>query len=214
MTRYPAPPWPMEGWALFAPLLVRAADVRLPPGFSLESTGGFSIGLLGVVDYRAPSPLAYRELVWMPGRVRAERRDGRPARGYWVAKMLVDDAASLAGGRELWALPKQMARFSLGEREARIESDDGARLTLSLGPRRGPALPAKSAVVTLQRGEGELVRFRGEGRARVALRSLRVASSEGLDDSWRSLATARPLGPLGVELRHFRASMRPAERLR
>jgi hypothetical protein len=199
---------------VFAPFLVRAADVRLPPGLVLESKAGFALGMLGLVDYRAPSPLVYRELVWMPGRVRATRRDGRAARGYFVGKMLVDDRRSLAAGQELWALPKQLASFAIGAREARVESEDGARITLGLGPARLPALPARSAIVTLQARGEELVRFRGVTRGRVGLRSICLRSLEGLDGTWRSLESAVPLGPIGVELRRFRTIMQPSERLR
>ena len=198
---------------MFAPYLVRADDVRLPPNLTLESKAGFAVGLLGLVDYRAPSPLVYRELVWMPGRVRAMREDGRVTRGYFVGKMLVDDRRSLAAGQELWGLPKQLARFDVGAREARVECEDGARITLGLGRRWLPSLPARSAIVTLQ-SRAELVRFRGDMVGAVAPRSLRVRSLAGLDGTWRSLESAVPLAPLGIELRRFRTIMQPPERLR
>src|SRR5690606_16056414 len=76
---YPPPPWRTSGWALFVPYRVRAADVIVPDGFELEAALGWTLGLLGVVDYRPPSPLTYRELVWMPARVRARRADGKIA---------------------------------------------------------------------------------------------------------------------------------------
>jgi hypothetical protein len=213
VTGYPAPPWHTVGWAAFAPFLVRADDVRLPPALTLESRAGFALGLLGLVDYRAPSPLVYRELVWMPGRVRAKRGDCRVARGWFVGKMLVDDRRSLAAGRELWGLPKQLARFAIGEREARVESEDGARITLALGRRWLPALPGRSTIVTLQSG-AELVRFRGETKGAVGLRSLSLRSLECLDGTWRSLETAVPLSPFfGLELRRFRTVMCSPERL-
>ncbi len=207
---YPAPPWQTHGWAIFAPMLVRAEDVRVPAGLTVESKAGFTVGLFGLVDYRAPSPLEYRELVWMPARVRARRADGRVARGYYVAKMYVDHAGSLAAGREVWALPKQRARFEIGEREALVTTEDGARVVIACG-RRGPSLPGKSAVVTLQTRGSELVRFRGDMRGRVSPRRVRIASLAGLDGTWQGLSNAIPLGPLGAELASFRTVMRPPE---
>lgn len=205
---YPPPPWRTHGWAVFRAYRVRAADVEVPEGFTVEAVMGFTVGLLGLVDYRPPSPLVYRELVWMPARVRARGADGRTARGYWVAKMYVDHEGSLAAGREVWGLPKQLARFSLDERAARVECEDGAILELGLG-RTWPGVPAKSAAVTVQAREGELVRFRGDTRGVVAPRRVRVLGARDLDGSWRSFEGARPIGPLGVELRDFETTMQP-----
>lgn len=207
---YPPPPWKTRGWAVFRAYRVRAADVTVPEGFTVEERAGFTLGLLGLVDYRPPSPLVYRELVWMPARVRARRADGKVLRGFYVAKMFVDDEGSLAAGREVWALPKQRARFTLDERAARIECEDGAKLELALG-RCWPGLRMKSAVVTLQARDSQIVRFRGDTRGTVAPRTVRVLSARGLDGTWRSLESARPLGPLGTELRDFHTTMQPPE---
>jgi hypothetical protein len=204
--RYPAPPWHTAGDAVFRAYAVPAERVRPPEGFEVEARLGRSLGLLGFVDYRAPSPLVYRELLWMPARVRARADDGRVVRGFYVAKMLVDDEASLAAGREVWALPKQSARFEVGPREVVVRSEDGARVTLGLG-RAGPGLPAKSAVVTVQRGRRGLVRFRGDFSGRVGPRRVAV-STAGLDGTWQGLGEASPLGPLGVALSRFEAVMR------
>jgi hypothetical protein len=202
---YPPPPWSTEGWAAFRAYLVPVEHVRVPDGFSIEARGGHTLGLLGVVDYRPPSPLAYRELVWMPARVRAKRRDGRIARGFFVAKMFVDHEGSLEAGRKEWALPKQLARFESDDRTFEMRGSDGSHVRVSLG-RRWPALPISSAIVTLQARDQTIVRFRGETRARSAPRSVTV-DARGLDGTWMGLSQARPLGPLGVELRSFSTVM-------
>ena len=206
---YPPPPWQTRGWAVLSAYRVPAADARVPEGFEVESVAGMSLGLLGIVDYRPPSPLAYRELVWMPARVRV-KSGGRTLRGFWVAKMLVDHQGSLRAGREVWALPKQRARFVLDERAARVESEDGATIELSLG-RRWPGVPAASSIVTVQARSEELVRFRGDTRAKIAMRRMRVVHAFGLDGTWGSFERATPIGSFGVELRDFRTVMQPPQ---
>lgn len=198
MSAYPQPPWATVGWAAFRAYLVPVEHVRVPEGLEIEARAGRTLGLLGVVDYRPPSPLAYRELVWMPARVRARGR-----RGHFVAKMFVDDERSLAAGREVWALPKQLARFELSEDLVEMWGSDGSNVRVALG-RRWPAIAMSSAIVTLQAREGAIVRFRGETRGRSAPRSMRVEPS-GLDGTWMGLAHATPLG--AIELRSFETTM-------
>ena len=103
---YPEPPWKMHGRGVFVAMRVPVGELDLPKGMSPVAIGGQAMGLLAFIEYRAPSPLTYRELIFMPCVVRAEAEGKGPIRGYWVARMYVDDEASLRGGRELWALPK------------------------------------------------------------------------------------------------------------
>lgn len=186
--------------------VVDAARVRVPEGFELEARFGRSIGVLGFVDYRPPSPLAYRELLWMPGRVRCRAADGSVARGWYVAKMLVDHPASLAAGREVWALPKQLASFEDRGETIAMRGEDGARIEWR--SRALPGVPWRGSIVTLQRRGGELVRFRGDssGRLGVARGEVRVRD---LDGTWQGLDAARPLGPLSAHLSDFRSRMQP-----
>lgn len=201
---YPPPPWDTHGDARFVAYAVDAARVRPPAGLEVEARLGRCVGLLGYVEYRAPSPLAYRELLWMPARVRARLADGAVARGWYVAKMLVDDARSLAAGREVWALPKQLARFEGDGPDVTMHGEDGARIEWR--SRALPGVPARSSIVTLQVRDGELVRFRGDFRGRVAPARARVAT-HGLDGTWQGLDAATPLGPFAAELRGFEARM-------
>ncbi|MBX3274191.1 MAG: acetoacetate decarboxylase family protein [Sandaracinaceae bacterium] len=202
---YPPPPWETFGQARFAAFLVDASRVRPPQGFEVEARLGRCVGILGFVDYVAPSPLVYREILWMPARVRARLADGSVARGWYVAKMLVDDARSLAAGRALWALPKQLARFADEGERVRMDGEDGARIEWTARALAG--VRARGSIVTLSRRDATLVRFRGEFRGRVAPAPGRVRVA-GLDGTWQGLDGARPLGP-GVSLRDFRARMLP-----
>lgn len=202
MTDYPAAPWHTHGRAFLQPYLVRAADVVLPEGFRPVAVAGRCIGILGLVEYLAPSPLTYAELIWMPCMVSVG-----DLRGYYVAKMYVDSAASLAAGRELWALPKQLARFEIGAGEVTIETDDGAHVELSL-LQRGPSIPLRAGAGTIQADGADLVRFRGAGTARAASGGVVVRGAEGVQ-GWTGFATARRLPALGAALTSFAITMLP-----
>lgn len=207
---YPPAPWHTHGRAWAQPFLVDARALALPPGFRPVTLAGRAIGVLALIEYVAPSPLTYAELTWMPCLVTA-RAAGRTVRGYYVDTMYVDSPASLAGGRELWALPKVLARFVIGAREATIDTDDGAHLELELGA-RGPAIPLRGGGGTVQDGGADLVRFRGTGTVRVGPGSLRVRAAHGTE-GWRGFATARRLPGLGVALTSFEVTMCAPQRL-
>lgn len=207
---YPQPPWHTHGRAFFQPYLVDASTVRLPDGFSPVTFAGRAVGVLALVEYVPPSPLSYGELVWLPCLVTA-RTNGRRVRGYYVEKMYVDSDASLAGGRELWALPKQKARFQIGGGEAIVDTEDGARLVLDIAP-RGPAVSAPVAGTTLQLAGDELVRFRGSGNARTGLARMRVREARGLD-AWGGWRGARALPGLAARLDDFVITMHEPRRM-
>ena len=207
---YPPAPWRMYGHAFVQPYLVDAARLRLPPGFAPIVLAGHALGVLGLIEYMPPSPLTYAELVWMPCLVRVAI-GGRRRYGYFVERMYVDDEASLAGGREIWALPKQKARFEIGEGEALIETEDGARLVLELG-RRGPSVRAPVGTATLQDAGAVVVRFRGSGTARIGSARLKVREERGLD-GWMGWTGARRVHGLGVSLWEFEVTMHEPQRL-
>lgn len=92
---YPPAPWKMHGqlWlSLFR--LPEAVDEVRPKG------------VYGVAwaDYQSPSPLTYSELL-------VARPVKEPVRGVSICDIWVDSLASLAGGRELWAIPKGLCDF-------------------------------------------------------------------------------------------------------
>lgn len=104
---YPPAPWHMHGsmWmSVFR--LARDADQRHP-------AGTYAVAL---VSYDEPSPLTYGELLV------ARWNDGGPGTAapkgtVTITDIWVDSVASRAGGRELWAIPKQLCDF---DRESRF----------------------------------------------------------------------------------------------
>lgn len=203
---YPSAPWHTYGRAFVQPFLVVAKELRVPAGFTPITFAGRAVGLLGLVEYRPPSPLVYAELVWMPCLVHAAG-----ARGYFVNKMYVDSDASLAGGREIWSLPKQKARFSIAEHTATIETEDGAHLMLELR-QRGPAVKTAAGAATLQDGDEHIVRFRGTGTTRIRSGGLRIREAKGLEH-WVGLTGARRIPGLGMALDDFSITMHAAKHL-
>jgi hypothetical protein len=202
---YPPAPWHTHGRAYIQPYLVQASSLSLPDGFRPVSLAGRCVGILALIEYVPPSPLTYAELAWMPCLVSASG-----VRGYYIEKMYVDSEASLAGGRELWAIPKQLARFAIEDDYATVDTEDGAHVELSLF-KRGPSVPLRAGAGTVQDDGSELVRFRGRGTARTASGGLAVRAADGLD-AWNGWRTATRLPALGAALTSFEISMLPPVR--
>jgi hypothetical protein len=199
---YPPPPWHTHGRAWVQPYLVDATTVTLPPGFRAVSVLGKAVGFLALIEYVPPSPLVYAELTWLPCLVDAAGR-----RGLYIAKMYVDSRDSLAGGREIWAIPKQLARFDIRNEAATIDTEDGAHVELGLH-RRGPAVRLKAGAGTLQPRDGGIVAFRGSGTAATASGGLKVTASRGMD-AWLGWPGATRLPGLGAALTRFEITMHP-----
>lgn len=94
---YPPAPWQMHGsmW-LTVFRLSRTADEQHPPGMYGAA----------LVNYEEPSPLTYHELL-LARPTRSRHND----KVVTITDIWVDSAASRAGGRELWAIPKQICSF-------------------------------------------------------------------------------------------------------
>lgn len=99
MSAYPPAPWHMHGslW-LSVFRLGAAADERHPAG-----TYGVAL-----VSYEEPSPLTYHELL-----VARTTKDHAGKGAVTITDIWVDSAASRAGGRELWAIPKELCDFDM-----------------------------------------------------------------------------------------------------
>lgn len=99
MTTYPPAPWRMHGsmWT---------SMFRLPDDADDRHPAGTYAAVL--VSYVEPSPLTYGELLV------ARYNDAGPKKGtVTVTDIWVDSPASVAGGRELWAIPKHLCDFTL-----------------------------------------------------------------------------------------------------
>ncbi|MCR1781832.1 acetoacetate decarboxylase family protein [Nocardioides carbamazepini] len=99
MNPYPPAPWHMHGslW-LSVFRLGRAVDAQHPAG-----TYGVAL-----VSYEEPSPLTYHELL-----LARTVKDSAGKGAVTITDIWVDSPASQAGGRALWAIPKELCDFDL-----------------------------------------------------------------------------------------------------
>lgn len=99
---YPAAPWHMVGSLWLT--LFKVADPAAGPADDLRPAGIYGAAF---VSYEEGSPLTYSELlVARP----VSDKDGRPVT---ITDIWVDSPASVAGGRELWGIPKELCDFSM-----------------------------------------------------------------------------------------------------
>ncbi|WP_210504141.1 acetoacetate decarboxylase family protein [Nocardioides xinjiangensis] len=137
---YPPAPWRLHGqlWlSLFG--VGRGGAPGRPPG----------VCAVALVRYEAPGVLTYDELL-------VSRPVARPVRGVTVDQIWVDSAASMLGGRELWAIPKELAAFDAGVRRSRLVDRAAWRVTHQGAPvlqarfedasRFAPRLPFRGTV--------------------------------------------------------------------
>ncbi|HUQ55102.1 acetoacetate decarboxylase family protein [Lentzea sp.] len=126
---------------------------HLPTGARLITLAGNTFVAVAFVSYEPGSVLTYEELL-----VAAPVRD-RGSVAVSVPQIWVDSEASRDGGRELWAIPKQLARFGRGSSIAAVAATGGVPL-----PGRW-----KFAGPTAQRLDGRDVRARAAMSGRIRL---------------------------------------------
>lgn len=144
---YPAEPWDLHGHAYVGTWLVPVAHLPAPHSPATTPITIFGRGIVGVAFfvYEQPSPLTYHEimstvLVRQGWRVRVS-----------ITHIWVDSPASRDGGRDLWAIPKQLADFDVAPHVSYAARSIGS---LALGRvRRLPrALPAGFRIAQDQDG--------------------------------------------------------------
>ncbi len=107
---YPQPPWTLKGYAIQTLQLVsiERSHLFIPAEFEIISVWpGKTLGGIYLSTYGAGSALEYHELIVVAGMVKYENKFGA-----WISHIYVDHPDSLAGGQEIWHLPKQLAEFS------------------------------------------------------------------------------------------------------
>jgi hypothetical protein len=115
---YPEPPWRLAGRLLIAvaPLGADAAHAVVPAPLR-AAPARLAVLVFGL--YGEKSTLRYGELAGVVGPVLAGGLPGGVVTSIWV-----DDERSVAGGRELWGVPKELA--TLRWRPGRFEAHDAA----------------------------------------------------------------------------------------
>ena len=147
MTSYPPEPWDLHGHAYVGTWLVPLADLPAPHSPATKPITLFGRGIVGAAFfvYEQPSPLTYNEIM-----ATVLVRDGWRVR-VSITHIWVDSEASRAGGRELWAIPKQLADFDVVPHASYAAHDIGS-LVLRRVRRLPWMLPAGFRIAQDQRG--------------------------------------------------------------
>ncbi|WP_342236401.1 acetoacetate decarboxylase family protein [Inquilinus sp. OTU3971] len=137
---YPSPPWRLRGTVRAALWRVPRTDLPGPLPDGARPLGWGRSALLATVQatWEPGGDLAYAELV-VAVPVRLGQRIGLAITAAWV-----DSAASLAGGRALWAIPKRLGRFEMAA--GRTELTDAQGPVAGFTDRPGRALPLRLPV--------------------------------------------------------------------
>jgi hypothetical protein len=208
---HPEPPFRTYGSGLAIPCIVSARSVKVPDEFSVVHTAGRTLGMLVYLEYRAPSPMTCRELLWLSAVVRCRDRAYRVPHSvgplYYVARSYVDDPDMVAMGRETWALPRTLASFKrLGNRIA-VEADDGTQLTFSFKPRNF-TFSAPTNISSLQKGFGQVVCFQARGWAEVQLATYKLEAFASEQPEWESFKSALVLPGVASHIKSFETTLR------
>jgi hypothetical protein len=183
----PSAPWRSSVDAvLWLHPAARTARALLPP--QLAARAGMPVTIGGLVAYRDGPVGPYREIFGAPIMLR-----GAPMLSH-IPFMAVDSAASVAGGRGNWALPKELADFDgdPGRPGTLTARGDGWELRIRTTARRRQlpmAMTMRGAQVWAD-GQVRTFSVRMRGRARLA----RVEVEH---------LVASPLGDWLVEGRHL-----------
>ncbi len=129
---YPQAPWTLQGYAFQTVQLVDIDRVRplVPSELEIISVWpGKTLGGVYLSSYQSGSVLEYNELI-----VIAAGLSYRGKFGAWVSHIYVDHPDSVAGGREIWGLPKELADFTW--ENGRVTVRQGNRILCSLSYNR------------------------------------------------------------------------------
>jgi hypothetical protein len=204
-TAYPPEPWDLEGAGYVSLWLVPSRILpALPEGVRPVSLFGKAVVATGFVDYRPGGLMAYHELL-----VALLVRHGATP-GLSITDIWVDSAASRAGGRELWGIPKEMAGFTMSHEPAfhgtaRVDGEVVAEARVS-PHRAGLRLPFPLRGTTWQTLDAALARtpLRATGRVHLARGDWRVGGP---------LAWLRPYRPfLTIAAKDFGLRFGPRRR--
>lgn len=210
---YPPEPWHLRGQLLLSVLRVPAGHVpglaeALPPGHRPLRLGGDVLLGLALVHYAPGGVLSYDELLTAVLTIPA----GRPRPHVTIPQIWVTSAPSAAGGRELWAIPKERCAVVRHATDSAVHAEvsaDGAPvagLTARLGPRLLPGrwpVPLTTAqralsTSTARDGERPPSAVVSDNRLTTAVRTMRARWTIAPDGPLGHLAGRRPLISLAL----------------
>lgn len=190
---YPQPPWKLEGHAVQTLQLldIDRVSALIPAELEIVSIlPGKTLGGVYVASYSAGSVLVYNELIVVSAVV---RHGGKI--GAWISHIYVDDPNSVAGGREIWGLPKELAQFTWdSEKKTSVQVKQGDELLCTLnGHWQLPGWQQALTGSVFSVVDSNLAVFEGQAKFKLALANtdLQVPSESpfgwlGLGQAWLS----------------------------
>jgi acetoacetate decarboxylase len=165
---YPPAPWQLQGYAIQTLHLVEIDRIRslIPPQLEIVAVlPGKTLGSIYISEYQSGSVLTYNELIVAPALVKHHRQVGG-----WISHIYVDNLDSVAGGREIWGLPKEMAEFNRSQHQIVINQQDLTLCNLSVSTNifSGLKLQPKITGYCFGNLHGELLYFGNDFKAKIS----------------------------------------------
>lgn len=208
---YPVAPWYLQGRALLTLHWIDTDRARpwVPAALEIQSIlPGKTLGGVLLASYGAGSVLEYNELIVTPALVNHEGNIGT-----WISHIYVDDVDSVAGGREIWGLPKQLADFHWGAKAIEVAQPE-VSLCRAEPKSRWLSLPdfwqpSLTGHTFCQRG-AELAQFKShlQGQLHVANTHLSLPANSPFAD----LCLGQPW--LAIEISDLKLTVEAPQRLR
>jgi hypothetical protein len=166
---YPSAPWTLKGYAVQTVQLVDIERSRplIPQELEIISVWpGKTIGGVYLSSYKLGSVLQYNELIVVAGMVSYAGKFGS-----WISHIYVDNSDSVAGGREIWGLPKELAEFTwlTGEESSVIVRQGNKELCILSYTKPSLALPVSLALPSFGASISDFLLFKAEFATRVGL---------------------------------------------
>lgn len=173
---YPPAPWKLQGYAIATLQLVDVTLVRPLVPAELEIISlfpGKTLGGIYISSYGLGSVMEYNELI-----VVSAIANYAGKWGAWISHIYVDNPNSVAGGREIWGLPKEIAEFSWEGSDAIEVKPLGYRVTVRQGncqlcslnySQQSWGLPLSLSSNVFSANSANLLYFKGEFQSRIGL---------------------------------------------
>jgi acetoacetate decarboxylase len=201
---YPPAPWNLQGYAIATLQFVDVARVRPLVPSELEIVSllpGKTLGGIYISSYGLGSVMEYNELIVVSAIVNYAGKWGA-----WISHIYVDNPHSVAGGREIWGLPKELAQFSWEGSDSVIAEPLGYRVTVSQGNRQLCSLGYSQQSLTLQISlngsffsakSNNLLWFKGEFQSLIGL--IKGELEVTVESPFASLNLGQPLLTVACE---------------
>lgn len=169
---YPQAPWTLQGKAFQTLHLLDIDRVRplIPSELNIISVfPGKTLGGVYLSYYGTGSVLEYSELIVISAILSYNNKFGG-----WVSHIYVDNSDSVAGGREIWGLPKEMAEFTWKD-DNRVSVQQGNRTLCHLNyNRQGFGLKQRLSASSFSSMGSNLLLFPAEVESRFGLVSSKL----------------------------------------